>query len=529
MITNNSYIRSDYGVINKNIIAQTKLNEYDKENNKNFLTTKEYVDTKINNFKVKINYTIGVPYIHIINNNSIVPYSKSSENNYDFDGKKILYNYSFSLNESGSLITDEYFIIKELDENGIYRYKLIKGEPDENDDKLIITEKIDLMEGIILFCKYDLQYYTLISYNYIENNGSVSNKQIITSINNLIIFDTNILTTPKKLNDKITFNIMNPQIINHNINLSNLSINELFNNIFINDMLSKFINPPPPATSIYLINEFYRNYFKDILKLYNDEYYNYYFDRLIKDANQIIYFKSYSGIPKINISRESGTNDYIIKTPKNTSLSPFFNEFKLINTYQNLKEENFYVILRYKENITISNTNYEIYTAEIELNNNGTIETNIIDIKYEENTNNVSNNNCNFETNNYNSTFLHFILINYDKQHILDISYTLNNNVKIYTINIFDTNYIIDTTFYKDLTLLCNLNIHYNIEYSQYETNQEKIDNFITKEEFKYTFTPLSSYEQQRVKDWEYDNINGNDSYDIIIPQYIYFDIPNYD
>ena len=508
MITNNSYIRSDYGIINKNIIAQTKLNEYDKESNKNFLTTKEYVDSKTNNVEVKLIYTVGVPYVHKVSDNKITAIQESN----DEDGKKVLYDYTFN---NASLIKDEYFIIKET-ENTISKYKLVKGNI--NNNSLIITEKLDLVEGTILFSKYDLQYYILTSFNNYNSTNLVENKQILTPINNLYIFITNTNSSPKTLDDKIIFNIMNSQIINHNINLNNIIINNNFfnnnNNIFINDLLSIFNN-----NNITLINEFYRNYFKDILKLYNNSSSSY-FNKLIKDANQIIYFKSYSGIPKITITPNNiqQIDYYIIKIPIYDTNNTILYEFQLENTYQNLKEENFYVIIRHKEDITINNNDYEIYTGEIELNNNGIIETNVINIKYQkDNQNNITNNDCNFETENYNNTNIHFILINYDKQHILDIYYTLNEqDEKEYHINKITK--INETTFYKDLTLLCNLNIHYNIEYD----GNDKLDNNITKEEFIYTFSPLSSFEQQRVKNWEYDNINNVNDYNLVIPQYIY-------
>ena len=113
-------------------------------------------------------------------------------------------------------------------------------------------------------------------------------------MNNLFKFYTNLQN--RQLDDNITFNILNTQIINHNINLSSFTIDNNFfknnNNVFKNNIINKLINPSNGLVTFF-INKFYRNYFREILKLYDNNFENYYFDKLIKEANQIIYFKSF--------------------------------------------------------------------------------------------------------------------------------------------------------------------------------------------------------------------------------------------
>ena len=484
MITNNSYIRSDYGIINKNIIAQTKLDEYNKESNKNFLTTKEYVDSKIVN-NVNICYTIDNPYVYEIKEENNQKYIENISGDYDIDGK-IKYGY---INDYGYYIgryVENNIIIYETD------YKLIKvGQEKQN--KYFIIEENDIHIGQEFYSKFDQEIYKFVMY-YIEYNNSYNKTIIFTPINIYLNIDKQ--NEPKEeIYDLLIFNINN-NILYHNVmintfdNLNNNNFNiNLNNDETIYKKENEMIKTTGSTTTFYFdnekpINNFYNYYlFLSIKKLNSD-----YIDKELIGNEKIINYYSYSGIPKITI--DTTNNKYDIQIP-NTSGN--FNTFSLSNNYINLKKEDFYIVLeKYNEN-----SSYIYYKGEIELNNNGIIETNIIDIKYDKSTYKYEDNNSEFISSALNND-LQFILINYDKKCVLNIQKeitTENNTTTIdYKINKFDDNKITDTIFYKDLTLLINLNIKLNI-----------IDEF-KDVKFEYEFNLLSSPNEQRVKYWENNN-----------------------
>lgn len=497
MITNNSYIRSDYGIINKNIIAQTKLEEYNKECNKNFLTTKEYVDSR--NSNVNINYHILDPYVYEIKNDGlgneyIEKYNTSSTE--DIDGKEII------LNNSYNFYNNEYYIgryITRNNENITYgNYRIVKISINGNNGTII--EKNNIQIGQQLYCLTNKLLYQFVKYKDLSNNEKI----IFTPININLNINSNInnnLTEgdiQDEIKDELIFNIDN-NILYHNINDSNLNIinnSDIINLYYIkiNNIIKTYNN----NTSFYFDNNkpiynFFNSYLFSKIKqiIYSD-----YQIKNISDEKIISYY-SYSGIPKIII------NNSTITIPNENSTS----SFTLDTNYLNLKQEDFYVILE-KEN---EDTNYIYYKGIIELNYNNNIENNNINIKYNKLNETFEDNGSNFESE-ADVGNLQFILINYYQQCALNILYDATND--IYTISKINNNNIKDETFYKDLTLLISFSIDLEIEIDE--------NNNIKNVNFNYKFNLLSSPNEQKIKYWF-----RNNNTSIIIPTYYYKEINN--
>lgn len=506
MITNNSYIRSDYGIINKNIIAQTKLDEYNKESNKNFLATKEYVDSKTNNVKVNLCYTIDNPYVYEIKEENNQKYIVNfSGVDYDIDGKK-LQSINISIKDN------EYYIGRYIEKHynnnnneiiniDYFEYKLIKIQL--INDQGIIIEENDINIGQEFYSKYDQNIYKFIMY-YDENNIK---KIIFTPINIYLNIKSNInnsnITIQEEINDLLIFNINN-NMIYHNIIFDEFDIlnDDITNYKKENEMIKTITENDTSTTFFYFdnlkpINNFYNCYlflFKKILYNNDNDEDNTNLSKILIGNEKIINYYSYSGIPKITINNNN------ISIPNYNSDT--FNDFSLSNDYKDLKKEDFYIVLeKYNEEDIIENINgenqtihYIYYKGEIELNNNGNIEKNIIDIKYNNNNNLYYNNNSEFISLTTSGN-LQFILINYDKKCVLNIEKKIENDIITYNINKIQDDYITETRFYKDLTLLINLNI--DIQYDNINFENVKII---------YEFNLLSSPNEQRVKVWENNN-----------------------
>ena len=501
MITNNSYIRSDYGIINKNIIAQTKLNEYDKESNKNFLTTKEYVDNKINNINVNLCYSIENPYVYEILSDGTQEYitnQNEEEQEYieeDIDGKDILNSSTehIDFNNNGYYI-GRYVIRNEVIPTQIIsynEYKLIKIEIHNNDrTKGYIIEKNDINIGQELYSKLDQEIYKFIIYNEkIINN--VIQKIIFVPYNNIL----QLINIPEGITDNIIFNLYDNKIY-HYLNGTDTKTFYIINNnteyIKENKVIDgnnyHFDNTKP-------IYNFYNNYLFSDEKVINEDFI---YNKYLYSDNHIINYYSYSGVPKITI------NNNVITIPKPGSGD--FNNFTLSNDYKNLKIDNFYVILeKYNED-----EHYEYYKGLIELNNNDLIETNTIKIKYVKSNNNYINDGSDFESNSSNGN-LQFILINYNRKKALNIIKTINiiddNTEIIYNINIFEDTDITKIKFEQDLTLMISLNITLEFE-----------NNNIVK--FVYKYNLLSSPTEQRIFNWIRD-IKSQ----IIVPTILYYNL----
>ena len=510
MITNNSYIRSDYGIINKNIIAQTKLKEYDKESNKNYLTTKEYVDSKINNVKVNLCYSIENPYVYEILTNGTQEYitnqNEEEQGEYieeDIDGKDILNSSSSTghiyFNNNGYYI-GRYVKRSEADPTQIISYndyKLIKIEV--NNDRTIgyIIEKNDINIGQELYSKLDQEIYKFIIYNekiIVEEEEEIIQKIIFVPYNNrLELINTGGPNNPIEITDNIIFNLYDNKIY-HYLNGTDSKT------FYVIDNNTEYIkeNKVIDGNNYYFDNtkpiyNFYNNYLFSDEKVIN-EYFFYY--KYLYSDNHIINYYSYSGIPKITI------NNNVITIPKPGSGD--FNNFTLSSNYINLKTDDFYVILeKYNED-----NEYEYYKGLIELNNNGIIETNTIKIKY--GNNNYIDDGCDFESNTINGN-LQFILINYNRKTALNIIKTINNNDEnVYNINVFGDTDITKIKFEQDLTLMISLNI-------TLEFITENNNNIV---KFVYKYNLLSSPNEQRIYNWIRDSKSQ-----IIVPTILYSEI----
>jgi len=472
MITNNSYIRSDYGIINKNIIAQTKLNEYDKETNKNFLTTKEYVDSKINNEINNLCYSVEVPYIHTYN--SLNPYY-GGEDYHDVDGKYIMNDYKF--------ITNKWYLLKDNDE-----YYLFSGISENDGFDIDIKKTIKMNIGQRIWCKSDNKIYYLISFlnNYDEYDESITYTYLNILIPNDFQFDLTQSNTERiklKCNPLEFTNFYHIIELGDNIINGSNDINLLSSpdHISMNDVINHYF----PNNTIY--NIYFKFYFNSI---YTSTIYfpsgsgdiKYFLKKKIVNTHQILNFLSYSGIPKITINNNPSTHIDTITLPGLNSQSITFN----LTNYQNIKDTDFYQVLIYNNDFIDNNINYSSFTAYFELNNNGTIETNTINIKYNNTNYNYTDNNSIFET----QTNISFILIDYKNKNVLVIT---NNNNSI-SISKYNNNDINETNFYKDLNLLSSLNITNIIDDTNNNLN------------IYYKLHCISSQNEQRIKNWEIDN-----------------------
>ena len=207
MISNNGYIRGEYAVIGKTAYAGTKLSDYRLNNDeftKHFLTTKEYVDSKVVGNSI---FSIKSGYTHSISNNTISPLNSGN----DADGKSVTKREGTEETTSTFLSTGNYII----NNNGVYSIGVIENTTGT------VGHQVELELGQQLYSELDNQIYTLIQY------GSPVTKILVPETITTTISNENnndIITFDKLFNDtiyhKLTINPLNFTSLEQSISFS---------------------------------------------------------------------------------------------------------------------------------------------------------------------------------------------------------------------------------------------------------------------------------------------------------------------
>ena len=247
MLNNNGYIRGEYAVIGKTAFAGTKLSDYKLDNDeftKHYLTTKEYVDSKI---KVNSLFSVKSGYTHQIINGKITALSTNS----DFDGKPIT--------KTESLISSGGYIIK--NDEGEYSVGIIE----DNTGKVGYEEELEL--GQQLYSELDNQIYTLIEY------GSPATKILVPETITTTISNSN-------NNDIITFDKLFNDTVYHKLTISPLDLSTT---------TTHTVSLTIPTTTTNPSN--YTSYIEYMLK-----------NNMEESVGKVISLSSYSGIVKSDIN-----------------------------------------------------------------------------------------------------------------------------------------------------------------------------------------------------------------------------------
>ena len=274
MLSNNGYVRGQYGVFGDKVYSGIKLNEYNLYNDeytKHFLTTKEYVDSK---FSKNTAFSVKSGYVHSMNGeNNITQYAVGTPNpTFDNDGKIITINENFVVNDGYIIKSGDIYSIGFLNsvETGT---ETVTGH---------INDIIQLELGQQLYSELDNQIYTLISAP-IGNNSTIIPILVPETITTTITNSNN--------NDVITFDKLLNDTIYHKLTVSfNLS------NSSPTDSLT-FTIPSLSSTN-------YEKYIGYMLKNNNEE-----------SVSKIISLSSYSGI--VN----NGINLLLVETSSTASTS----------------------------------------------------------------------------------------------------------------------------------------------------------------------------------------------------------------
>jgi len=253
MITNNGYIRGEYAVIGKTAYAGTKLSDYrlhDDEFTKHYLTTKEYVDSKVVGNSI---YSIYSPYTHNYSGSGSISAFTSGN---DDDGKPI------NIGEDLSAGAGKRYVLLI---SGNYNLGIV----DSSGSVGVITE-LDL--GQQIYSELDNQIYTLIQY------GSPATKILVPetiTLNSLTNTDASNITTT----DIITFDKLFNDSVYHKITISPLDLST--NKIYTSTLTIPTTTSPSNYTA----------YIEYLLKNNNEE-----------NVGKIISLSSYSGIVNTGIN-----------------------------------------------------------------------------------------------------------------------------------------------------------------------------------------------------------------------------------
>ena len=210
MLSNNGYVRGQYGVFGDKVYSGIKLNEYNLFNDeytKHFLTTKEYVDSK---FSKNTAFSVKSGYVHSMSGeNNITQYSvgTTAEPKFDEDGKKITNNENFEVNDG--------YIIKSGD---IYSIGYINSV-ETGTGTGHINDIIQLELGQQLYSELDNQIYTLIEAPIGGNNSTIIPILVPETITTTITNSNN--------NDVITFDKLYNDTVYHKLTINPLSFSLL--------------------------------------------------------------------------------------------------------------------------------------------------------------------------------------------------------------------------------------------------------------------------------------------------------------
>lgn len=324
MLSNNGYVRGEYAVIGKTVYAGTKLSDYRLNNDeftKHYLTTKEYVDSKI---RVNSIFSVKSGYTHQISEGKINAYSPSVTEpaNLDIDGKLITISESFS--------ADDGYIIKE---DGKYSIGIIE----DGNGTVGYQEELDL--GQQLYSELDNQIYTLIE-------APIGTSSAVIPI--LVPETLSITISNNNNNDVITFDKLYNDTVYHKLTINPLSFASLEQTIDF--------TIPSSSTSIY------GKYIEYCLQNYAEN-----------SASKIISLSAFSGIHNNKQNEftallfETSTNNYtaIFEHTEGTS----GNEHTIINTINLTYNNGSYTDSSTSPSSIIGEGNYTYYLIDYYNNN----------------------------------------------------------------------------------------------------------------------------------------------------------------
>jgi len=290
MLSNNGYVRGEYAVIGKTVFAGTKLSDYRLNNDeftKHYLTTKEYVDSKVKGNSI---FSVKSGYTHSINNNAISPLSTGN----DADGKPVTKTEE-STDTEGTFSSIGNYIIKN---DGVYSIGVIE------DTAGTVGYQVELELGQQLYSELDNQIYTLIE-------APIGTSSTVISI--LVPETLSITISNSNNNDVITFDKLYNDTVYHKLTINPLSFASLEQEIV-------FIIPSS-STSIY------GKYIEYCLQNYAEN-----------SASKIISLSAFSGIHNNGENEftallfETSTNNYTAMFEHTEGTSTIINTIKLTYT-----------------------------------------------------------------------------------------------------------------------------------------------------------------------------------------------------
>ena len=280
MLSNNGYVRGQYGVFGDKVYSGIKLTEYnlyDNEYTKHYLTTKEYVDSKFSKNTV---FSVKSGYVHSMNGeNNITQYTVGTSGtppkpNADIDGKIITINENFVENDGYIIKSGDIYSIGFLNSVGT-------GTPKTGH----INDIIKLELGQQLYSELDNQIYTLISAPIGEDESQniisipILVPETITLDNIHYTDEDTYQDNPITTTDIITFDKLFNDSVYHKITISPLDLST-------NKIYSTTLTIPTTSTPSN-----YTAYIEYMLKNNNEE-----------SVGKIISLSSYSGIVKNGIN-----------------------------------------------------------------------------------------------------------------------------------------------------------------------------------------------------------------------------------
>lgn len=289
MLSNNGYVRGQYGVFGDKVYSGIKLTDYSLNNDeytKHFLTTKEYVDSKFSKNTV---FSVKSGYVHSMVNQNITRYEVGTDPTFDNDGKKI------TINEK-SFVENDGYIIKS---SGNYSIGFI-----DSDETGHINDIIQLELGQQLYSELDNQIYTLISAP-IGNNNAIIPILVPETITTTITNSNN--------NDVITFDKLYNDTVYHKLTINPLSFSLLEQTIEF--------TIPSNATTLY------DKYIEFCLNNYTEN-----------DTSKIISLSAFSGIHNdgqnefTTLLFETSTNKYTAMFEHTEGSSTIINTINLTYT-----------------------------------------------------------------------------------------------------------------------------------------------------------------------------------------------------
>lgn len=264
MLSNNGYVRGEYAVIGKTVYAGTKLSDYRLNNDeftKHYLTTKEYVDSKVKGNSI---FSVKSGYTHQLNGEGKIS-AYSTDTNPDYDGKPIITLESSIINGGGYIIEDN---------NNNYSIGIVE------DAEGTVGYQVNLELGQQMYSELDNQIYTLIEY------GSPAKKILVPETIKTTITNSN-------NNDVITFDKLFNDTVYHKLTISPLDLSTT---------TTHTVTLTIPTTGAGASN--YTSYIEYMLK-----------NNLEEQVGKIISLSSYSGI--VN----SGINYLLFETSSDSASS----------------------------------------------------------------------------------------------------------------------------------------------------------------------------------------------------------------